>query len=44
MAKFQSLKYKRDLKKAQHFVFIQAFISHWNGTVKLYQDMLVGQA
>ena len=27
MAKFQSLKYKRDLKNAQHFAFIQAFIT-----------------
>ena len=27
MAKFQPLKYKRDLKNAQHFAFIQAFIT-----------------
>lgn len=27
MAKFQALKYKRDLKNAQHFAFIQAFIT-----------------
>lgn len=27
MGKFQALKYKRDLKNAQHFAFIQAFIT-----------------
>ena len=27
MAKFQALKYKRDLKNAQHFAFVQAFIT-----------------
>ena len=27
MALFQPLKYKRDLKNAQHFAFIQAFIT-----------------
>ena len=27
MAKFNALNYKRDLKNAQHFAFIQAFIT-----------------
>ena len=44
MAKFNPLNYKRDLKNAQHFAFIQAFITWLNTAGFTAQKITAKQA